>query len=131
MSEYTMAVFGTLEQGEADFQRTYSSLQSEVSSLESQLRSSLSRWDGAAQQAYYQAQAQWNAAMANMAQVLSQLGARDRHGELQLHERRVAEHRAVERLIARSGTWAGTGRAWRARSRPRPVREVREDGHER
>ncbi len=75
MSEYTMAVFGTLEQGEADFQRTYSSLQSEVSSLESQLRSSLSRWDGSAQQAYYQAQAQWNAAMANMAQVLSQLGA--------------------------------------------------------
>ena len=75
MSEYTMAVFGTLEQGEADFQRTYSSLQSEVSALESQLRSSLSRWDGSAQQAYYQAQAQWNAAMANMAQVLSQLGA--------------------------------------------------------
>ena len=73
MSEYTMAVFGTLEQGEADFQRTYSSLQSEVSTLESQLRSSLSRWDGSAQQAYYQAQR--IAAMANMAQVLSQLGA--------------------------------------------------------
>ena len=75
MSEYTMAVFGTLQQGEADFQRTYSSLQTEVSSLESQLRSSLSRWDGSAQAAYYQAQTQWNAAMANMAQVLSQLGA--------------------------------------------------------
>ena len=38
MSEYTMAVFGALEQGQADFQRTYSALQSEVSSLESQLR---------------------------------------------------------------------------------------------
>src|SRR6202012_4951670 len=75
MSEYTMAVFGTLQQGEADFQRTYSSLQTEVSSLESQLRSSLSRWDGSAQNAYYQAQTQWNSAMANMAQVLSQLGA--------------------------------------------------------
>ncbi len=75
MSEYTMAVFGTLQQGEADFQRTYSSLQTEVSSLESQLRSSLSRWDGSAQTAYYQAQTQWNAAMANMAQILSQLGA--------------------------------------------------------
>ena len=54
MSEYTMAVFGTLQQGEADFQRTYSSLQTEVSSLESQLRSSLSRWDGSAQTAYSQ-----------------------------------------------------------------------------
>ena len=75
MSEYTMAVFAALEQGEADFQRTYSSLQSEVSSLESQLRSSLSRWDGSAQTAYYQAQVQWNAAMASMAQVLSRLGA--------------------------------------------------------
>ena len=74
MSEYTMAVFGALEQSQADFQRTYSALQSEVSSLESQLRSSLSRWDGSAQTAYYQAQAQWNAAMANMAQMLSQLG---------------------------------------------------------
>ena len=75
MSEYTMAVFGALEQGQADFRRTYSALQSEVSSLESQLRSSLARWDGSAQTAYDQAQAQWNAAMANMAQVLSQLGA--------------------------------------------------------
>jgi WXG100 family type VII secretion target len=75
MSEYTMAVFGTLEQGQADFQRTYSALQSEVSALESQLRSALARWDGSAQTAYYEAQAQWNAAMANMAQVLTQLSA--------------------------------------------------------
>src|SRR6202046_2500320 len=74
MSEYTMAVFSALEQGQADFQRTYSALQSEVSSLESQLRSSLSRWDGSAQTAYYQAQDQRNAAMADMDQMLSQLG---------------------------------------------------------
>src|ERR1700753_22394 len=75
MSEYTMAVFGTLEQGQAGFQRTYSALQSEGSSLESRLRASLARWDGSAQTAYYEAQAQWNAAMASMAQVLSQLAA--------------------------------------------------------
>ncbi len=47
----------------------------EVSSLESQLRGNLSEWIGSAQQAYHEAQAQWNAAMADMQQVLSQLGA--------------------------------------------------------
>ena len=75
MSEYTRAVFGSLEQGQADFTRTYTSLQTEVASLDAQLRSSLAAWDGNAQQAYYTAKAQWDAAMANMAQVLSQLGA--------------------------------------------------------
>lgn len=75
MSEYTRAVFGSLEQGQADFTRTYTSLQTEVSDLDAQLRSSLAAWDGHAQQAYFTAKAQWDAAMANMAQVLSQLGA--------------------------------------------------------
>ena len=73
MSEYTLAVFGTLEQGQADFQQTYNSLVSEVQMLEAQLRSSLTQWVGSAQQAYYQQQAQWNAAMAHMEQVLAQL----------------------------------------------------------
>lgn len=76
MSEYTLAVFGTLEQGQADFQQTYNSLAGEVQMLEAQLRSSLSQWAGSAQQAYYQQQAQWNAAMAHMEQVLAQLAAR-------------------------------------------------------
>jgi len=74
MTEYTLAIFGTLEQGQADFQQTYNSLVSEVQMLETQLRSSLSQWAGSAQQAYYQQQAQWNAAMAHMEQVLAQLG---------------------------------------------------------
>jgi 6 kDa early secretory antigenic target len=74
MSEYTLAIFGTLEQGQADFQQTYNSLVNEVQMLEAQLRSSLSQWAGSAQQAYYQQQAQWNAAMAHMEQVLAQLG---------------------------------------------------------
>jgi len=72
MSEYTLAVFGTLEQGQADFQQTYNSLVNEIQMLESQLRSSLSQWAGSAQQAYYQQQMQWNAAMAHMEQVLAQ-----------------------------------------------------------
>ena len=49
MSEYTRVMFGTMEQGQADFARTYSSLQSTVSNLDSQLRANLAEWDGAAQ----------------------------------------------------------------------------------
>jgi WXG100 family type VII secretion target len=74
MSEYTRVVFSAMEQGEADFKQTYTSLVNEVSSLESQLQGNLSEWIGSAQQAYHEAQAQWNAAMADMQQVLSQLG---------------------------------------------------------
>jgi 6 kDa early secretory antigenic target len=74
MSEYTRVIFSTMEQGEADFKQTYTSLVNEVSSLESQLQGNLSEWIGSAQQAYHEAQSQWNAAMADMQQVLSQLG---------------------------------------------------------
>ena len=74
MSDYTRVVFASMEQGEADFRQTYSSLVNEVSALESQLQGNLSEWIGSAQTAYQQAQAQWNAAMADMQQVLNQLG---------------------------------------------------------
>jgi 6 kDa early secretory antigenic target len=75
MSEYTRVVFSGMEQGQADFMRTYSSLQSEIQTLDSQLQSNLAEWVGSAQQAYHEAQAQWNAAMADMQGVLSQLGS--------------------------------------------------------
>jgi early secretory antigenic target protein ESAT-6 len=75
MSEYTRVIFSSMEQGEADFRQTYSALVNEVSTLESQLQGSLSEWIGSAQQAYHEAQAQWNAAMADMQQVLAALAA--------------------------------------------------------
>lgn len=74
MSEYTRAQFGTLEQARADFASTYGSLQSTVDTLDSQLRANLGEWSGAAQEAYYQAKAIWDQAMADMANVLNQLG---------------------------------------------------------
>ncbi len=73
MSEYTRAVFGSLQAGEADFASIYSQLQSTINTLDAQLRSSLSQWDGAAQQAYYAAKAKWDAAMTDMAAVLGNL----------------------------------------------------------
>jgi len=75
MSEYTRAVFGSLQTGEADFASTYAQLQSTISTLDAQLRSGLAQWDGDAQQAYYVAKTKWDAAMANMATVLNNLGA--------------------------------------------------------
>jgi early secretory antigenic target protein ESAT-6 len=73
-NDYTRVQFSAMEQGAADFQRTYASLQSEIEQLESQLNSNLAEWVGSAQQAYHEAQAVWNSAMANMQQILQQLG---------------------------------------------------------
>jgi WXG100 family type VII secretion target len=74
-SDYTRAVFGSLQTGEADFASTYAQLQSTISTLDGQLKSSLAQWDGDAQAAYYAAKAKWDAAMANMATVLNNLRA--------------------------------------------------------
>ncbi len=74
MSEYTRVQFGTLETSQADFLKTYSALQSTISTLDGQLRSNLAQWDGNAQQAYYAAKQVWDTAMADMANVVNQLG---------------------------------------------------------
>ncbi len=75
MSEYTRAVFGSLQAGEADYASIYSQLQLTISTLDAQLRSNLNMWDGQAQQAYYVAKSKWDAAMANMQVVLNNLRA--------------------------------------------------------
>lgn len=73
MSDYTMAQFGALQQGEGDFAQIYAQLTSAIDTLDGQLRTNLAEWDGAARNAYYVAKAQWDAAEANMAQVLTNL----------------------------------------------------------
>lgn len=73
MGDYTQVQFSAMEQGEQDFQRAYSSLESEIQQLESQLNTNLGEWVGAAQQAYHEAQAQWHAAMTNMQEVIQQI----------------------------------------------------------
>ncbi len=74
MSDFTKAVFGTMDQGAAEFASIYSQLVSTVDGLDSNLRASLNTWTGTAQAAYYEAKAQWDAAMADMATVVQQLG---------------------------------------------------------
>jgi WXG100 family type VII secretion target len=74
MSEYTAVQFGAMETGEADFASTYQALHNTLTTLESQLQSTLTQWTGSAQTAYWQAKAKWDAAAADMAMVVSQLG---------------------------------------------------------
>lgn len=74
-NDYTHVEFAAMEQGEADFMRTYSSLAQVLDDLQNQLQTNLADWDGSAQQAFYEAHMVWNAAMANLQSVLSQLGS--------------------------------------------------------
>jgi 6 kDa early secretory antigenic target len=71
--DYVKAVFGSLSDGEAQFMAAYNGLSSTVNDLDGQLRSSLSSWDGQAQQAYYQAKAIWDKAIADMGMVIQNL----------------------------------------------------------
>jgi 6 kDa early secretory antigenic target len=73
MSDYVRAVFGTLNQGEADFMSAYNGLVTTVNDLDGQLRSKLSSWDGQAQAAYYQAKTAWDNAISDMGMVIQGL----------------------------------------------------------
>ena len=74
MGDFTEVQFGTMAQGEADFAAAYQQLHSTLSTLESQLQSSLSQWTGAAQAAYHVEKDKWDRAAADMAAVVAQLG---------------------------------------------------------
>lgn len=71
MSDYVLANFGSLSEGEAAFAQAYNGLTSTVSDLQGQLQSHLSSWEGSAQAAYHEAQTIWNKAIADMGQVIS------------------------------------------------------------
>ena len=73
-SDFTAVTFGAMSQAEADFVSTYQALQNTLNTLESELNSSLSEWTGSAQQAYFAAKREWDAAAADMATVVNSLG---------------------------------------------------------
>jgi ESAT-6 family protein len=74
-NDFTHVEFAAMDQGQADFQRTYGALAGVIDQLESHLATNLSEWSGAAQQAFYEAHMTWNAAMTNMQSVLGHLGS--------------------------------------------------------
>jgi WXG100 family type VII secretion target len=69
-----MVQFGALEDGQQDFASVYSAVESRIATLNSQLRTNLSKWSGSAQAAYQAAESQWNAAMLDMQNVINSLG---------------------------------------------------------
>ena len=73
--DFVLANFGTLADGESQFVAAYNGLTSTINSLDAQLRGSLDNWQGSAQQAYYEAKAQWDKAIADMGLTIQGLGA--------------------------------------------------------
>lgn len=93
-NDFTHVEFAAMEQGEADFMRTYSSLAEVLGQLQSQLAANLSEWDGAAQQAFNEAHLTWNAAMSNMQDAIARLGSTIRQANQNYQE---AEQSIVSR----------------------------------
>jgi 6 kDa early secretory antigenic target len=68
--DFVLANFGTLADGEAQFMAAYTGLTSTINDLDAQLRGSLQDWQGNAQQAYFEAKAVWDKAIADMGMVI-------------------------------------------------------------
>lgn len=71
---YTKANFSAMQQAQADFTLAYRALVDELDDLEKNLENNLSRWEGGAQTAYWEAKRQWDTAAAHIGQILNQLG---------------------------------------------------------
>jgi WXG100 family type VII secretion target len=63
-----------MQSGQQNFVAAHKALQSTLDELEGDLQAKLSEWEGAAQQEYLRAKAEWRAAADHMALVISNLG---------------------------------------------------------
>jgi WXG100 family type VII secretion target len=75
MSDFVLANFGSLAEGESSFAAAYNGLSSTVSDLQSQLQSHLADWEGSAQAAYQEAHAIWTQAIGDMGQVITAMSS--------------------------------------------------------
>jgi early secretory antigenic target protein ESAT-6 len=71
---YTSANFGVLSSQAENFAIVAGTMRKELDELESSLQSKLSQWDGDAQTAYWRYKKQWDAAAADMQNVIQKLG---------------------------------------------------------
>lgn len=71
---YTSANFGTLSSSAENFAIVAGTMRKELDELEGSLQSKLAQWDGAARQAYWECKKQWDAAAADMQNVIQKLG---------------------------------------------------------
>jgi len=72
--ETTRVVFGGMQSGQQNFVAAHKAVQSTLDDLEADLQTRLSQWEGAAQQEYLRAKAEWRAAADHMAMVIANLG---------------------------------------------------------
>lgn len=75
MSDYTKVDASTMATAIGDLKSAHSKVESDLTSLEHELQSSLSQWTGDAREAYTQAKAQWDAAADHMNQVIAVMGS--------------------------------------------------------
>jgi WXG100 family type VII secretion target len=73
-SDYTKVVFAAMESGQQDLVNSFNTLKSTVDTLDAQLKTHLSQWDGTARTAYLAAKHVWDTAITDMATVLQSLG---------------------------------------------------------
>lgn len=71
---YTAANFATLSSSAENYAIVAGTIRKELDDLESSLQSKLSQWEGDAQQAYWRFKKQWDAAAADMQNVVQRLG---------------------------------------------------------
>ncbi|GAA2086249.1 WXG100 family type VII secretion target [Actinomadura alba] len=95
--DYTRANFGALTAGEANFSMAARALRDELTDLEGKLKGNLSRWEGGAQEFYWQAKAKWDKSAADMQNIVQQLGVAIGDSS--------ANYQAAEK--ANTGIWGG------------------------
>ncbi|KEI45176.1 WXG100 family type VII secretion target [Saccharopolyspora rectivirgula] len=66
--------FAALSQAADDLSQTSQKIQAELDQLESYLKPLIQTWEGAAQEAYYAAQREWDKAAANMQEITAKMG---------------------------------------------------------
>jgi WXG100 family type VII secretion target len=71
---YLSVAFPVLEQGAQDLVGVHNTLRSTLEHLQNQLTQTLGAWDSAAQKAYYDCQAKWEADANDMAESLRNFG---------------------------------------------------------
>lgn len=68
------ANFGVLSSSAENYAIVAGTIRKELDALESSLKKHLAEWDGDAQQAYWRFKAQWDAAAADMQNVIQKMG---------------------------------------------------------
>jgi early secretory antigenic target protein ESAT-6 len=66
--------FGHLSQAADDLGKTASKIEQELHELEQSLKPLINTWQGAAQEAYHQAQDEWDKAAKNMQEICAKMG---------------------------------------------------------